>query len=146
MTRDNLIVPLTARSDEISRRKWILLFEQQISLLNVLIEEKNCTMTKRIYIHKGMVVVVAAAAFNWIYCLPCSLSLQLLSRSTRLLYGVCRMCHHSSIYRLVMMNNRNGDTICSMYQLRRYWKKYSVYINWNIYITIIFYLKLNCVY
>lgn len=64
----------SAQPDEISRRKWIRLFEQQISLFNLWLGKENSTLTKRIFIHKGM-LVVPAAAFNWIYCLLSSLPL-----------------------------------------------------------------------
>lgn len=93
-------------------------------------EKENCTLTKAIFIHKGMLVVPAASAFNWIYCLS-SLSLSLLSYyHARLAYS--RVCLFNVSLRfdppMVMMNNSAGDNICLMYQLEQYWKN-SIYHN-----------------
>jgi hypothetical protein len=111
-------------SYEISRRKWILLFEQQISLLNVLIEEKivRCQSTY-LYTRECLLSLLLHLIESIVFLSP---SLELLSRSTRLLYGVCRMCHHSSAYRWRWWTTEMvtpNDTICSMYQLKQYWKK-----------------------
>lgn len=65
-------------------------------------DRENCSLTKAIFIHKGMLVVPAASAFNWIYCLS-SLSLcflqAIITLDSLVLECVCSMCQYGSTHR-----------------------------------------------
>jgi len=135
MTRDNLIVPLTRRSYEISRRKWILLFEQQISLLNLLIE-KNCTMTKHTYAYtRGCLLTLRLLLLHLIESIV-SFSLFSYYHARLACCMVFVECvTPSSAYRWWWWTTEMvtpDDTICSMYQLKQHWKKFNEYISLRV--------------